>query len=71
MHEQTKFSVPPGDTANFNRTWREALRTHFKQQEDFGGEEFLDDWLRTGKSFGRTLRFQVGLISSSNFVKLL
>jgi len=51
--------VPPEDAANFNRKWREALVTHFKEQEDIGGEEFLDEWLRTGKSCGRTLRLQV------------
>ena len=51
--------MPLEDAANFNRKWREALVTHFKEQADFGGEEFLDEWLRTGKSCGRKLRLQV------------
>jgi hypothetical protein len=51
--------VQPEDAANFNKKWRNALFTHFKEQEYFGGEEFLEEWLRTGKSCGRTLRLQV------------
>jgi len=56
---QTDYSVPPEDVANFNRKWREAIGMHFKEQEQFGGLQFLDEWLRAGKSCGRTPRLQV------------